>query len=269
MSKIIFIKEPNLIYDCEFFQIGLNQVRLIFNNEKPNNNVLLSGFNIVNEHNGYIQTRRNDYIYLYRTYEDSHIVELCNDNSTWKELKYIVRFICNFGGTLDDNTEQEISNYNELTIPIVNTEKGYEFVKWSPELPSEGKIEKNETYNAIVVDKNVYFYSDGNGILEGETKQFVTDYSELKIPTPVASGNYSFVSWTPPIPENGIIDSGNNCFYAIFESNIPNRLNIIEGDVTSTQLALTEVYETTVDNSQQLTDVQLALTEIYEQVLSV
>lgn len=269
MSKIVFIQEPDITYDCDFSQIGTHQVRLVFKDEKPNNDVLLSGFNIVNEHNGYVQTRREDYVYLYRTYEDTRIVELCNDNSIWEESKYTIIFTCDFGGELEGNCKQEVNSYDELVIPTVNTETGYEFIKWSPELPSEGKIKKNETYNAVIVDKNVYFYSDGNGMLDGETVQFVTDYSELDIPTPIADDNYSFVSWSPSIPESGAIDSGNNRFYAIFESNIPDRLNTIEGDVTSTQLALTEVYEVTVDNSQQLTDVQLALTEIYEQVLSV
>lgn len=269
MSKIIFIQEPDFIYDCDFTQIGTNQVRLKFKNIKPSKEVLLSGFDIVNEYNKYIQTRREDYIYLYRTYEDENIVELCNDNSTYIEPKHTVKFICDANGELEGETTQEVYNYEDLTIPTVNTETGYEFSKWNPELPTNGKVEKDETYRAVIVDKNVYFYCDGGGTLDGETKQFVSDYSELEIPTPIANDDYTFVSWSPEIPESGEIDSGNSHFYAIFRSNISDRLSTVEGDVTSTQLALTEVYETTVDNSQQLTDVQLALTEIYEQVLSV
>lgn len=268
MSKIIFLKEPSLIYDCDFLQIGNNQVRLVFKKLKPSEEVLLSGFQIVNEYNNYIQTRREDYIYLYRTYEDGNIVELCNDNSTYVEPKHTVKFIYDANAELEGESVQEVYNYEELTVPTVTTETGYEFVRWNPELPSSGKIEKDETYRAVIVDKNVYFYCDGDGSLDGETKQFVTDYSELEIPTPIANEDYTFISWSPEIPESGEIDSGNNHFYAIFKSNISERLSTVEGDVTSTQLALTEVFETTINNSQQLTDVQMALTELYEQTLS-
>ncbi len=86
MSKIIFLKDKSVIYDVQFTQIGENQVRLIFENEKPSEDILLSGFNLVNEYNGFIQTKREDYKYIYRIYEnDKSIIELCND-----DIKYTV-----------------------------------------------------------------------------------------------------------------------------------------------------------------------------------
>lgn len=84
MSKILFIAAPKKVYDGDYFQIGNNQVRLIFHDDIPSLKVLLSGFNLVNEHNGIVQTNRDDYKYLYRTYEDDpKKVELCNDNVPW------------------------------------------------------------------------------------------------------------------------------------------------------------------------------------------
>lgn len=84
MSKIIFIGENKKIYNGDFFQIGNNQVRLIFHDDIPSLEVLLSGFNLVNEHNSIVQTPREDYKYLYRTYEDEpNKVELCNDDIPW------------------------------------------------------------------------------------------------------------------------------------------------------------------------------------------
>ena len=84
MSKIKFKADKKKIYDGDFSQIGNNQVRLIFHNEIPDSGVLLSGFNLVNEYNGIIQTKREDYKYLYRTYEDDpHKVELCNDGLSY------------------------------------------------------------------------------------------------------------------------------------------------------------------------------------------
>lgn len=268
MSKIVFIQAPDLTYDCDFKKIGKNRVRLVFNDKKPSNDILLSGFNIVNEHNNCVQTRCEDYIYLYKNYEDSHIIELCNDNSIWGDDKKVITFTCDFGGELEGNCIQKVNSYDELTIPTINTEEGYAFVRWNPEFSLEGKIEKNETYNAVIADKNVYFHSDANGNLDGITKQFVMDYSELDIPIPIANDDYRFAYWSPSIPESGTIDIDNNHFYAVFKSNIPDRLNTVEDDTTSTQLALTEIFEMALANSQQLTDVQLALAEIYEQTLA-
>ena len=71
MSKIVFIKEPDKVYDGQFSQIGEHQVRLIFTDNIPSDSVLLSGFNLVNEYNGVIQTKRPDYTYLYRKYEEN------------------------------------------------------------------------------------------------------------------------------------------------------------------------------------------------------
>lgn len=84
MSKIVFIGEKKKVYDGDFYQIGENQVRLIFHDDIPSMKILLSGFNLVNEHNGIAQTNREAYTYLYRTYEDDpNKVELCNNNVPW------------------------------------------------------------------------------------------------------------------------------------------------------------------------------------------
>ena len=75
MSKIVFIKEPDKVYDGQFSQIGEHQVRLIFTDNIPSDSVLLSGFNLVNEYNGVVQTKRPDYIYLYRKYENRNKIK--------------------------------------------------------------------------------------------------------------------------------------------------------------------------------------------------
>lgn len=81
MSKIIFLNNPSVIYEGSFYQIGKHQVRLTFASEIPSIDALLSGFQLVNEYNGFVQTNREDYKYIYRTYEDNPlIVELCNDD---------------------------------------------------------------------------------------------------------------------------------------------------------------------------------------------
>lgn len=152
MSKIIFLNEPNAIYDGAFTQIGKNQVRLIFADNMPSNEVLVSGFNLINEHNGEIQTVRTDYNYIYRTYKDNALmVELCNDNIQWVEPDITVKFAAYSGGSLDGNTKQVVKNYKDLVIPTPVANENYEFVKWSPEIPTSGVIERDITFTAVFV----------------------------------------------------------------------------------------------------------------------
>lgn len=267
MSKIIFLKEPEKIYDGVFSQIGKNQVRLIFTSEIPSKKTLVSGFNLVNEHNGHVQTIRTDYIYIYRTYEDnSNMIELCNDNVPYVAPEFTVKFNIGFG-TLEGETEQVVKNYKELVVPTVNTEAGCKFVGWTPEIPTEGELEKDMYFNAIVIDKNIYFYANEGGSLVGDVKQTVNDYSELTIPKAVADDNYTFVRWEPEIPTEGEIDSSNTYFYAVFEDVTPDRLNALESDLTDTQMGLVENYDFALATAEEVTDLQLALVEIYNLIM--
>lgn len=68
--------------------------------------------------------------------------------------------------------------------------------------------------------RNVTFYTNESGILEGETNQRIKDYSELAIPTPTAEENYVFDRWIPEIPTEGEILTDRQ-FRAVFKNTIP------------------------------------------------
>lgn len=149
MSKIVFLKDPNTIYDGSFSQIGTHQVRLIFTDTIPSEDILLSGFSLVNEHNGTVQTKRNDYTYIYRKYSDNpNQIELCNDNKPWVKPEIIVTFSVNNGGTLEGEITQTVDNYEDLVIPTPIADENYEFLKWNPEIPTSGTVENNVTFVA-------------------------------------------------------------------------------------------------------------------------
>lgn len=149
MSKIVFINDPNTIYDGQFSQIGNHQVRLIFTDIVPSDDILLSGFSLVNEHNGIVQTKRNDYTYIYRKYSDNpKQIELCNDNQPWVKPEITVTFSANNGGTLDGETTQIVDTYENLVVPTPVPNENYQFVKWNPEIPASGTIENNITFVA-------------------------------------------------------------------------------------------------------------------------
>lgn len=203
--------------------------------------------------------------------------ELSNDGSVYIEPpKYIptISFVIHNGGILNGTIEQQVSRYEDLEIPTVSTEAGFEFKEWNPEIPTSGETEGDQVFRAVIEDKNVYFYVNGIGYLEGESKQTVDDYSQLVIPTAVPEDGYDFVGWSPVVPTEGAIDSNNNKFHAMFKSNIAERLGSVEGDLTDTQLALIENYDlslTTAEDvsvaQEELTDVQLALVEIYDLIM--
>lgn len=91
MSKIVFLDSPSTVYDADFSQIGANQLRLTFKSDKPSDVVLLSGLRLINEYNGYIQTRREDYKYIYRVYENNPLmIELCNDGVEYVEPEPVI-----------------------------------------------------------------------------------------------------------------------------------------------------------------------------------
>ena len=149
MSKIIFEKNPSKVFDGQFSQIGKHQVRLVFNDEIPENELLLSGFNLINEHNGIVQTVRTSYTYIYRTYNDNkNQIELCDDNIQYVEPKPVVTFSASFGGTLDGKTSQAVGTYKELVVPTPVPNENYKFVEWTPAIPTKGNVESSTTFTA-------------------------------------------------------------------------------------------------------------------------
>lgn len=267
MNKLVFLLDPSVIYEGNLSKVNENVLRIEFTSKVPAKKTLVSGMNIINEHNGKVMSSKEDFTTIYRTYEDNkNIVELSNDGSVWVKPLKKVDFRVDNGATLEGECSQEVYNYEELVIPKVITEEGYEFVKWSPEIPSTGEIEKDMVFNAIVEDKNVYFHCSGGGVLDGETRQFVEDYSELTPPTPVADKDYKFVGWMPEIPESGVVEVRD--FYAVFENTISDRLSFVESDLTDTQLGLVENFDLAMTTAEEVTDCQMALVELYNMFLT-
>jgi hypothetical protein len=203
------------------------------------------------------------YTTLYNKYPEAY--ELSNDGSVWEEpTPYIptVKFVTE-NGIIDGDAEQTVSNYEDLEVPTVITEDGCEFKGWTQEIPSEGEINSDITLYAVVEDKNIYFNTTVGGSLQGNTKQTVSNYDELVVPTPIADDGYEFVKWMPEIPENGQVNINNTNFCALFESNIVKRLATLESDLTDAQIGLVENYNSIVSTNKDVTDCQLALVEIY------
>ena len=88
MSKIRFVALPEDIYDAAVSDIGPNQVRIVFpegTESIPEIQDILSGFDVLNEHNLEVMVSYEDYNYIYREYTGGFLYELDNDNVPWVE----------------------------------------------------------------------------------------------------------------------------------------------------------------------------------------
>lgn len=82
MSKIYFIKDSDTIYDVNLYkQMGIEYIE--FSENMPEDDILSSGFSIVNEHNGIVMGDYTDYTTIYRKVENT--VQLSNDGSIYVE----------------------------------------------------------------------------------------------------------------------------------------------------------------------------------------
>lgn len=176
MSKIIFLNNPSIVYDGDFSQIGLNQVRLVFDSEIPSNSDLLSGFDLINEYNGFIQTNREDYNYIYRRYEDNPlIVELCNDGIEYTEP---VITIPEPEPTYDEVLEQKIS---ELSSACQNAiEEGLDINGLHYSYAPEDQRNLTDIINTVkITGLPLGYHADGENCTEYTAEELMNIYIQL------------------------------------------------------------------------------------------
>ena len=112
---------------------------------------------------------------------------------------------------LDADKVHKIGVYTDFTTLYRNDEETAKYNGY--QLSNDGSMYAPTT-------PNVSFYTNGGGVLAGQTTQEVNDYSELVIPTPIANDDYEFTQWSPEIPTSGKVES-NKSFTAIFVSTLP------------------------------------------------
>lgn len=180
MSKIIFLEDKSTVYEGFFEQIGEHQVRIVFENEKPPTNILLSGFNLVNEYNGYIQTAREDYKYIYRTYEDDELtIELCDDNNEYVEPEIpIILPTPELEPTYDEVLNRKI---NELSSACKQTiESGLDINGLHYSYTSEDQINLNDIVSTVkLTGLPLGYHADGQNCTEYSAEELMNIYVQL------------------------------------------------------------------------------------------
>ena len=99
----------------------------------------LNGFYLCNDKNDKIIGDYSSYTTLYREIDvENNIYQYSSDGSVYVQPKYTVNFIINFGGSMEKENKQSISNYEDLVIPMPIADENYEFIGWEPEIPTSG-----------------------------------------------------------------------------------------------------------------------------------
>ncbi len=180
MSKIIFLNDPITVYDASFTQIGKNQIRLIFENDKPNNDTLLSGLHIINEYNGFVMTEREDYKYIYRTYNDNPLViELCNDGVEYVEPEPIVipepePYIPTYEEILENKINELETTCNYIIISGLDINGNHY------NYDSENQKELEKVFNTVKVTRlPIGFYADDKICREYSAQEIINIYIAL------------------------------------------------------------------------------------------
>lgn len=150
MEKIRFLKDTN-IYEGNV-TVRRNIISILFNTAVPSADVLASGFELLNEHNGRVQGKFHGFNTIYREYEDNKmLVELSNDGSVYvapEPFVPTVTFSAGFGGSLDGELTQKVDEYQDLIVPVPVAKENYVFTGWNPELTEMGNIDKNLYFQA-------------------------------------------------------------------------------------------------------------------------
>ena len=186
MQKIRFVKS-NLEYNVSL-KSNVNRIVCTFENESDAKNAPISeGFVEINEHNGVVQGSYEQYKYIYKKESNGVTVILTTDeDDVFVEVKPSVTFSVSVGGTIDGETVQTVDTYAELVIPTPVANENYEFVEWSPSIPTEGAITKSVSFiakfNYVPTEEDIvetYDLLDDFGLGKTVVPDFAT-YGELE-----------------------------------------------------------------------------------------
>lgn len=144
MGYVRFKGSPD-VFQMQIKTIGSNMVQLY--PPLPEVDVTVGFEMLTRQKGGKVYGNYLSYTTLHRKLEDGAVI-LSNDGSVWTEPVYKVTFTTNGNGELKGELEQTPKRYEELVVPEVIPDENYEFIGWNPEVPEEGKVDKEITFVA-------------------------------------------------------------------------------------------------------------------------
>lgn len=144
MGYVRFKGSPD-VFQMQIKTIGSNMVQLY--PPLPEVDVTVGFEMLTRQKGGKVYGNYLAYTTLHRKLEDGAVI-LSNDGSVWTEPVYKVTFTTNGNGEIKGELEQTPKRYEELVVPEVIPDENYEFIGWNPEIPGEGKVDKEITFVA-------------------------------------------------------------------------------------------------------------------------
>ncbi len=87
------------------------------------------------------------YTTVYREVEQG--AQFSDDGSVYTTPLPTVTFSAGYGGSVEGELIQTAEMYEDLNVPEQTPEEGYEFIGWHPEIPAEGEISSNISFQAV------------------------------------------------------------------------------------------------------------------------
>lgn len=88
-----------------------------------------------------------DYKTVYREVEQG--AQFSDDESVYIAPLARVTFAAGYGGSIDGELTQAAEKYEDLVIPVPVAAECYEFAGWQPEIPTEGEISGDVSFQAL------------------------------------------------------------------------------------------------------------------------
>jgi len=119
--------------------------------------------------------------------------------------EYTVTYLANEGGTIDGIVKQSVKEGENGTVVVAVPSTGYKFAKWSDEVTTPERQEKNVTADITVTavfEKQTYtlsYVAGDGGYLIGNANQTVVYGDNATTVTAIPNDGYKFVKWSDDV----------------------------------------------------------------------
>lgn len=191
MDKISFLLNNNVVYTATVTKISETVIKLTFSENIPEESILLSGFEILNENNNNNMTGNfyHGYTTLYKSI-DSRTVLLSNDDSVYSPdsddeiIEPAPEPVEPHIPTLDETKEEKILELSDICRKSV-TDGVYVEIDGNTEhfsYTDEDQINIKELFDLVIqTNLPVYYHADGENCKSYTPKQITAIYSAAAI----------------------------------------------------------------------------------------
>ena len=202
------------------------------------------------------------------TRQETNVNSNITVTAAFEKLSYFVIYKTDGNGTISGETSQTVAYGKSSASVTAIPNEGYRFVEWTDKLKTATRQEKNVNADITVtaafekITYTVTYSTDGNGIIDGNTKQTVAYKESGSEVTAIPNEGYKFVRWNDGKETSNRVESGVTCdktYTAIFEKMTYTLKYTTDGNGT-----IAGNTEQTVEYGEQATSVTATANEGYK-----